>query len=66
LSALWRLWCNLSRGDIVVTMTDPRLICIPAAFVACLRGSRLVIWYQDLFPKIACVLGVKGMRGKFA
>ena len=66
LNALWRLWRTLSRGDIVVTLTDPPLICIPAAIVAFLRGARLVIWHQDLFPEIACALGVKGLRGRFA
>ena len=65
-SALWRLWRTLSRGDIVVAMTDPPLICIPAAVVASLRGARLIIWHQDVFPEIACVLGVRGMRGRFA
>ena len=66
LNALWRLWRTLSRGDVVVAMTDPPLICIPAALVASLRGARLVIWHQDLFPEIARVLGVKGLRGKLA
>ena len=66
LNALWRLWRTLSRGDIVVAMTDPPLICIPAAMVASLRRAKLVIWHQDLFPEVASVLGVKGMRGKFA
>jgi colanic acid biosynthesis glycosyl transferase WcaI len=66
LSASWRMWRTLSRGDIVVAMTDPPLICIPAAIVAALRGARLVIWHQDLFPEVASVLRVKGMRGKLA
>ena len=66
LSALWRLWRSLSRGDTVVAMTDPPMICVPAAMVASLRGAKLVIWHQDLFPEVASVLGVKGMRGKFA
>ena len=34
--------------------------------MASLRGARLIIWHQDVFPEIAGVLGVKGMRGRFA
>ena len=66
LSALWQLWRTLSKGDVVVAMTDPPLICIPASIVASMRGARLVIWHQDLFPEVASVLGVKGMQGKLA
>jgi glycosyltransferase involved in cell wall biosynthesis len=66
LSALWRMWRALSRGDSVVAMTDPPLICIPAAMVASLRGAKLVIWHQELFPEVASALGVKGMRGTLA
>ncbi len=66
LSALWQMWRTLSKGDVVVAMTDPPLIGIPAAMVASLRGAKLVIWHQDLFPEVATVLGVKGMQGKFA
>ena len=66
LSALWRMWRTLSSGDIVVALTDPPMICIPAGIVAYLRGAKLVIWHQDLFPEIASALGVNGMRGKLA
>jgi colanic acid biosynthesis glycosyl transferase WcaI len=66
LSALWQMWRTVSKDDVVVAMTDPPLICIPAALVASMRGAKLVIWHQDLFPEVASVLGVKGMRGSFA
>ena len=60
------MWRTLSRDDIVVAMTDPPLISIPAALVASMRGAKLVIWHQDLFPEVASVLGMKGMQGRFA
>jgi colanic acid biosynthesis glycosyl transferase WcaI len=66
LSAMWRLWRTLRRGDVVVAMTDPPLISIPALVVASSRGARLVIWHQDLFPEIASALGVRGLRGRLA
>jgi glycosyltransferase involved in cell wall biosynthesis len=31
-----------------------------------MRGAKLIIWHQGLFPEVAGVLGVNGMRGKFA
>jgi len=66
LGALWHMWRTLSKGDVVVAMTDPPLICIPAAMVASLRGAKLVIWHQNLIPEVATALVVKGMQGKFA
>lgn len=65
LVALWRLWRLARRGDVIVAMTDPPLIGVPAGFIANLRGARLVNWLQDLFPEIAQVLGVRGLNGLF-
>jgi len=62
-SALWRLWFTVGRGDVLVAMTDPPLLSIPAALVAGVKGAKLVNWHQDVFPEIASTLGVKGMRG---
>jgi glycosyltransferase involved in cell wall biosynthesis len=45
-------------GDIVVAMTDPPLLSIPAAVVARARRAYLINWLQDMFPEIAVSLGV--------
>ena len=66
LSALLKMWRTVSKGDVVVAMTDPPMISVPAAMVASIRGAKLVIWHQGLFPEVASELGVKGMRGRFA
>lgn len=59
LSAAWRLWREVRRGDVVIAKTDPPLISVVAAAVARLRGATLVNWLQDLFPEVAQALGVK-------
>lgn len=46
------------RGDIIVALTDPPLISVPAAVAAGLRGCRQVNWLHDLFPEIARALGI--------
>lgn len=51
------------RGDVVIAMTDPPLVGIPAALVARLRGARLVNWLQDVFPEVAARMGVGLARG---
>lgn len=53
LSASLRLLGLAGLGDVVVAKTDPPLISVPAAFVARLRGARLVNWLQDVFPEAA-------------
>lgn len=47
------------RGDVVVAMTDPPLVSVPAAWVAYRRGARLVNWLQDVFPEVGEALGVR-------
>jgi len=44
-------------------MTDPPLVSVVAAWVARLRGARLVNWLQDLFPEVATNLGMASARG---
>jgi glycosyltransferase involved in cell wall biosynthesis len=63
LSAAWRLFRLLRRGDVVVAKTDPPLISVPVGWVAGLRGARLVNWLQDLFPEVAAALGVRLATG---
>jgi colanic acid biosynthesis glycosyl transferase WcaI len=63
LFAAVRLAGLLRKGDVVVAKTDPPLISVPAAFVARLRGVRLVNWVQDLFPETAERLGLRFAAG---
>lgn len=63
MSASTALVGALRRGDVVVAMTDPPLVSIPARWVARLRGARLVNWLQDVFPEVASELGVALVRG---
>jgi glycosyltransferase involved in cell wall biosynthesis len=57
-SATLRLLRLARRDDVVVAMTDPPLVSIPAGLVARLRRARLVNWLQDVFPEAARELGV--------
>jgi glycosyltransferase involved in cell wall biosynthesis len=63
LSATAALLAEARRGDGIVAMTDPPLLSVPAALVARLRGARLVLWCQDLFPEIAAAHGLRFARG---
>jgi glycosyltransferase involved in cell wall biosynthesis len=64
--AAWRLLFLTRRGTVIIAMTDPPLISIPAAFVAKLRGARLVNWLQDVFPEVAEQLNALPRRGLMA
>jgi glycosyltransferase involved in cell wall biosynthesis len=54
------LFKNTRRRDVIVAMTDPPLISVVAAFIAQVRGARLINWVQDVFPEVAAALGVRG------
>ena len=56
LAALWRLLCDVRRGDTVVAMTDPPLLAIGVWIVARLRGARVLHWVQDIYPELAIEL----------
>jgi colanic acid biosynthesis glycosyl transferase WcaI len=58
LSASLRLLLETRSDSIIVAMTDPPLISIPARAIAWLHGARLVNWLQDVFPEVAERLGV--------
>lgn len=58
-SASARLRTVARRGDIVIAMTDPPLISVPAAAIAARKGARLVNWIQDMFPEVAGELDFK-------
>ena len=62
-SAAMRLFGLASTGTVIVAKTDPPLISVFAAWVARLRGARLVNCLQDVFPEVALELGVKVLRG---
>ena len=64
LAAGWRLLRVVGPGDIVVAKTDPPLISLIAAPVACIRSAGLVHWIQDLFPEIAVALRIKQLDGR--
>jgi colanic acid biosynthesis glycosyl transferase WcaI len=46
------------RDDIVVAMTDPPLIAIPAMRAVRRREAHLVNWLQDVYPEVAIQLNV--------
>jgi glycosyltransferase involved in cell wall biosynthesis len=54
------LWLILfaRRGDVMVTLTDPPLMSVLSTFAAQIHGCRHINWLQDLFPEVACQLGV--------
>lgn len=52
---------QLKPEDIVVLMTDPPLLNIPATRLALKRGARVVHWVQDIYPEVAAAVG----RGAF-
>lgn len=57
--------CRLARhGDLVVAKTDPPMLSVLVAPFARLCGFRTVNWLQDLYPEVACELGVAAMRGR--
>lgn len=65
-SAAARLAVIARRNDVVVALTDPPLIAVPASIVAWLRGARLVNWLQDVFPETAEALDLRALQGLLA
>src|SRR5262245_15428020 len=47
---------RLGRPDVVVSLTDPPIIAIPAIAAARLTGARFVFLCQDVFPEVARLL----------
>jgi colanic acid biosynthesis glycosyl transferase WcaI len=50
-------------GDVLIAMTDPPMISVPAMRAARSGGSNLVNWLQDLYPEVAIELGVPLLKG---
>jgi glycosyltransferase involved in cell wall biosynthesis len=68
LAASFALWRESRRGAVVIAMTDPPLLGVPALVIAQLRGAHCVNWLQDVFPEVAerlCVLRSRGLAGAF-
>jgi colanic acid biosynthesis glycosyl transferase WcaI len=53
LGASFALWREAREGAVVIAMTDPPLLGVPALLVARLRGARCLNWLQDVFPEVA-------------
>ena len=58
LGASWHLLRMVNRGDILVALTDPPALSVPAALVSFVKGAALINWLQDVFPETATNLGV--------
>ncbi len=56
--ALLTLARLVQPGDCLLAKTDPPLISVCAALVARWKQAHLINWVQDLFPEVACALGV--------
>ncbi|MGA6828432.1 glycosyltransferase family 4 protein [Nitrospira sp. NS4] len=60
--ATWRLLRSIRPSDVVVAKTDPPMMSVCAAWAVALKRGLLVNWVQDLFPEVAGVLDVSGVR----
>jgi colanic acid biosynthesis glycosyl transferase WcaI len=47
---------RLGRVDVVIALTDPPIIGLPASAAARMRGARFVFLCQDIFPEVARLL----------
>ena len=55
--ALGQISKRLQPHDILVVMTDPPLLGIPATRLARRRGARVIHWTQDVYPEIVTAVG---------
>jgi colanic acid biosynthesis glycosyl transferase WcaI len=58
LGAMAVILMRIPRPDIVVAMTDPPMLLLPALLLARARRARTVCWVRDVFPHKAARLGV--------
>ncbi|HEX3882399.1 MAG TPA: glycosyltransferase family 4 protein [Stellaceae bacterium] len=65
-SAYRQIMALAEPGDVLVTKTDPPLICVPALRAARRRGLHLINWLADLYPEVAAELGVPLLKGPVA
>ena len=52
--ALWRV---ARRGTVVIAMSDPPLLGVPAGWICRRRHALLVQWCQDVLPEVAVAMG---------
>ena len=52
-----------NKNDVVVVKTDPPLISVTSSIAVRLKGAKQINWLQDIYPEVACRLGVKGFNG---
>lgn len=48
---------TVPKPDVIVVQSDPPLLCFVGALVRKLRGAKLVVYLQDIYPDIAVALG---------
>jgi colanic acid biosynthesis glycosyl transferase WcaI len=60
--AFWKLFV-LPRHDILMALTTPPLIALPALLVGRLRGMRVINLVQDVYPDVAVALGAFRVHG---
>jgi glycosyltransferase involved in cell wall biosynthesis len=56
-AAAWRAH-RVPRPNIVVTETDPPLLCLLSSLLQRVRGCRCICYLQDIYPDVAAALGV--------
>lgn len=49
---------RLPRTDFVVTMTDPPMLAVIGPLIAFFKKNKTIHWAQDIYPEVACELGV--------
>ncbi len=54
--ATWFIFQTPEPGDVIVLLTDPPLLNIPASLVADARGLPTLHWVHDIYPEIALAL----------
>jgi glycosyltransferase involved in cell wall biosynthesis len=57
LGALRQISRHLQAENVLVVMTDPPLLGIPATRLARRRGAHVVHWIQDVYPEIVTAVG---------
>lgn len=56
-SVIIALMIHVSRGDVLISKTDPPLLSLPLGLVARSKNAKMVNWLQDVFPEVALELG---------
>lgn len=57
LQAFWKC-LRIPRPDVVITMSTPPLLGLMGTFLKRFRSARHIAWIQDVYPEIACALGL--------